>query len=225
MVEEVEPLSALNFVPVTARQTWENLPLVIAGGLVFAVACLPAAVLAFLGLASLALVVAALLVSPAWAVLVDLLGDVAVERSASLRRMPRAFARLWMPSVRLSLLFVIPLFAARLIAPAFRQEHVSSAMWLALFANLLALAVACSIALYAYPLLADHDLGALVAPRNGAILSSRHAMNTVGLVSMAALGMFAVGKIGIVLLFVLPGLYGMFVVNNYRLVMQAKLDT
>ena len=62
-------------------------------------------------------------------------------------------------------------------------------------------------------------------PRNGAILSSRHAMNTVGLVSMAALGMFVVGKIGIVLLFVLPGLYGMFVVNNYRLVMQAKLDT
>ncbi len=224
MSHEPEPLTASNYVKVTALQTWSNLPLVVAGGLLLALLGAPATVLGFLGLIPLMLVALALLVSPAWASLLDLLIAVAEERPASLRRMPGAFVRLWSRSVRLSLLYIVPLVATWLTLPLFTREQVSMLIWIGLAADLLGLAVGWSIGLYAYPLIAAHDLSALDAVRNGVILASRHAVNTVGMVSMAVLGMVAVGFIGIALLFFLPALYGMFVVNNFRLVMQAELD-
>jgi uncharacterized membrane protein YesL len=223
--DEPEPLTTSNFVQVTALQTWSNLPLVVAGGLVFAVAAAPAAVLGFIGFIPLMVVALAILVSPAWASLLDLLTEIAEDRPASLGRMPKAFARLWRRSVRVSLLLVAPIVAGWLILPAFRGERVPAVLWLALAADILALALAWSIGLYAFPMLVTHELPVLDALRNSVILASRHALNTVGMVSMAVLGMIAAGVIGIAVLLFLPALYGMFVVNNFRLVMEAEMDT
>ena len=225
MSEDPDPLNTTNFVQLTARQTWSNLPMVAAGGLVFALASAPAAVLGFLGLFSFMIIALALLVSPSWATLLDLLMDVAADRPVSLSRMPHAFVRLWRSSVRISLLFVVPIVATWLLLPAFSQERVPAIMWIGLAADILALAVAWSIGLYAYPMIVAHDLPVLDALRNGVILASRHALNTVGMVGMAVLGMVAVGVIGIALILFLPALYGMFLVNNFRLVMKEELDT
>ncbi|MDI9548276.1 MAG: hypothetical protein QM346_11830, partial [Chloroflexota bacterium] len=59
--------------------------------------------------------------------------------------------------------------------------------------------------------------------RNGLILASRYPSNTLGLLGMAVLGGLAVGYVGVALLFFLPAWYGLFVVNNCRLVVEREL--
>ena len=225
MPEDTDQLTASTFVHVTVRQLWSNLPLVTAGGLLFALLCTPAAVLGILGFMPLMLVTIALLASPAWAALIDLLLAAVDDGPASLRQLPRSFIRFWTRGVRLSFLIVAPIFVMWLIFPALQQEHVPTMMWVGVFASLLGLALGWSIGLYAYPMMAAHELTALDAARNGLILSGRNMLNTVGMVGMAVLGMAATGVIGIALLLFLPALYGVFVVNNYRLVMQTEVDS
>lgn len=224
MAGEPEHLTALTYVQVTARQTWENLPLVIAGGLVFCVACVPAAILLFFGFLPLMTIAVVLLVSPAWVCLLYVLTNAAEERAVSYRRIGTAFLRMWLPGMRLGLLFAVPLLTGSLVLPAMQAETLSSVTWLAAFAVALSLALGWCIGLYAYPMLASEPVAVLDAIRNGAILSSQHVVNTLGLLGFAVLGMVSAGVIGVVVFLFLPGLYGMFVVNNYRLVMQTELD-
>ena len=80
-----------------------------------------------------------------------------------------------------------------------------------------------AIALYAYPLIALHGAALFNALRNGLILASRYPSNTLGLLGMAVLGGLAVGYVGVALLFFLPAWYGLFVVNNCRLVVEREL--
>ena len=63
----------------------------------------------------------------------------------------------------------------------------------------------------------EQDLG--LALRNSLILSARYITNTIGMVALAVICGLLVGYLNSGLIFVLPALYGMFVVNNCRLVM------
>jgi hypothetical protein len=56
-----------------------------------------------------------------------------------------------------------------------------------------------------------------VVLRNSAILASRYAGNTVGLLSMGVLFALAVVYVTLGLLFVLPTLYALFIVNHCRM--------
>jgi uncharacterized membrane protein YesL len=76
-----------------------------------------------------------------------------------------------------------------------------------------------TLALYAFPLLILHDQPVRTALRNSAILASRHLINTLGLVSMGILALFAVLYLSPAMLFLFPAFCGMFVVNNCRLVL------
>lgn len=224
MADQLASLTSSNFVQVTAQQTWSNLPLVVASGLLFAVVAAPAAVLGYLGFVPLMTAALAMLVSPAWSSLLHLLMAVVEGRSISLLRVPQVFVRLWRRSARLGVLLVVPIIVAWLMLPAFAGEHVPTMLWIGLGADLLAMALVWSIGLYAYPMLATHDLSLFDAIRNSMILASRHAMNTVGMVSMAVLCLVVAGVIGSVVFLFLPAVYGMFVVNNYRLVMADELN-
>jgi hypothetical protein len=58
--------------------------------------------------------------------------------------------------------------------------------------------------------------------RNSVILSARHINNTVGMVALAVLCILATVYLSSGLMFVLPALYGMFVANNCRLVVELE---
>ncbi len=218
MAEGLEPLTPATYVQVTAVQLWTNLPLIVAGGALLTLLCAPAWALGVLGRPLETAAAIVLLASPGWAALLAMQDVIGQEKRASLGVMLRAFPRLWWRSVRLGILLLAPAAALRLTLPLLAAPAVPFVAWAGLAADVLGLAVAGSIALYAYPLMAARDLALYAALRNGLILASRHAVNTVGLLSMALLGGLATGYVGLPLLFFLPAFFGLFVVNNCRLV-------
>ena len=80
-------------------------------------------------------------------------------------------------------------------------------------------AVGIALCLYAYPLLVLYDMGPRLALRNSALLASRHVSNTVGLLGMGVLFGIAVGRVSSGLMFFLPAVWGLFIVNNCRMVL------
>jgi len=218
----LEPLTPANYVRVTANQLWTNLPLVTAGGLIFSALCAPAFVLGVLGRPVEMGIAFMLLISPGWTALLHMQGAIAEERRASLGMMLRALPRVWRRSVGLGALFLVPLIALQTTLPLLAAPSVPFVAWAGLAADVLGVAVAGAIALYAYPLIALHDAALFNALRNGLILASRYPSNTLGLLGMAVLGGLAVGYVGVALLFFLPAWYGLFVVNNCRLLVERE---
>jgi hypothetical protein len=78
--------------------------------------------------------------------------------------------------------------------------------------------------IYTFPLIAVHDMTLWEGLRNGTLLSARFAGNTLGLVGMAVLFGLAVGYVSSGLLFFLPAVWGMFVVNNCQMVVDEVLS-
>lgn len=223
MEEGPEPLSPHTYVRLTASQLWSNLPLVTAGGLLFSLLCGPAFVFAVLGRPIETAIAMLLLVSPGWSALLALLGAITEERPAGLGLMLRAFPRVWRRSVALGALFLLPLAALWATLPMLAAPSVPFVAWAGIAADILGVAVAASIALYAYPLVTLYDATLFNALRNGLILASRYMANTLGLLAMAVLGGLAVRYVGVALLFFLPAWYGLFVANNCRLVLAREM--
>jgi hypothetical protein len=63
-----------------------------------------------------------------------------------------------------------------------------------------------------------HDLGIGTALYHSLILASRYLMNTLGLLCLGGLFLLAVLYLNSGLMFILPTIWGMFIVNNCRLV-------
>ena len=82
-----------------------------------------------------------------------------------------------------------------------------------------------SLYLYAFPLVVLHNVGMGTALSNGLILASRHIRNTLGLLGMAVLFVVAAVYLSVGLLFVLPAVWALFVVNNCRMVVDEHLVT
>jgi len=223
VAERLEPLTPANYVRVTASQLWSNLPLVTAGGLVFSALCGPAFVFAVLGRPVEMGLAFLLLIAPGWTALLHMQAAIAEERRASLGMMLRVLPRVWRRSVGLGALFLVPLIALQATLPLLAAPTVPFVAWAGLAADILGVAVAASITLYAYPLVALYDVTLFNALRNAVILASRYLANTLGLLGMAVLGGLAVRYVGVALLFFLPAWYGLFVANNCRLV--ADIET
>jgi uncharacterized membrane protein YesL len=119
----------------------------------------------------------------------------------------------------------LPLFAALLTLPALAQPEIPLIVWVGLAADGFALLLIGSLSIYAYPLLVLHDVNLRNGLRNAFILAGRHVSNTLGLLSMAVLLGFATAYISSGLLFFWPAFWGMFVVNNCRMVVAEELDS
>ncbi len=91
-------------------------------------------------------------------------------------------------------------------------------VWLGLAADALGLLLLFTLYLYAFPLLVLYDLGIGSALYNSLILASRYLMNTLGLLSLGGLFLLAVLYLSSGLMFILPAIWGMFIINNCRLV-------
>jgi uncharacterized membrane protein YesL len=212
-------LTTQTYVQLTASSLWENLPLVLLGGLVFSLCCAPAFVLLMLDLLFPALIAAVLLLGPGWSALLALEAAMLQSRPASLATMLYAFRHFGRRSVRLSLVAALPIKALLLILRLFAQPMVPLLAWFGLAAGALGALVALALAIYAFPLFVLHEEEVRNALHNSLLLASRHLMKTLGLVAMGVLALFAICYISPGVMFVLPAICGVFIVNNCRLVL------
>ncbi len=213
-------LSPQSFLPQTVVATWDNLPQIIVAALWLNLCLAPAMVLAFLGLGAGAVIAAVLLAVPGWVTLQNFELELVQGKAAPLRMLLAAFPRFWTRSVRLGVLGLF-LPVVTWLAGAWLTGTGLAVPFLTL--GLLASALVGSVlVLYAVPLLVlyDHDLATVL--RNSVILSARHINNTVGMVALAVLCILATVYLSSGLMFVLPALYGMFVANNCRLVIELE---
>lgn len=222
-MDEPTPLNRHTYVRLTATSLWNNLPLVLLAGFMFSLLCAPAFLLFFLGLFVPALVVGALTITPAWAALLAQEAEIVCDVKTNIRVMLKALPRYWTRSAGLGLLAAFPLFAALLTLPSFELQQVPVVVWLGLFADALGLLVLITLFLYAFPLLILHDVNARTALRNAFVLASRHIVNTLGLLSIGVLFVFAIVYLSSGLLFILPAVWSMFIVNNCRMVIEEEL--
>jgi uncharacterized membrane protein YesL len=216
-----EPLlSPQRFVVQTLTATWDNLPQIIAGALWLNLCLAPAMVLAFLGLGAAAVIAVVLLAAPGWVALQHFEIELAQDKAVPLAALLAGFRRFWMRSVRLGVLGLFMPVVTWLAGGWLTGAGVAVPF---LTLGLLASALVGSVlVLYAVPLLVlyDHDLPTVL--RNSVILSARHINNTVGMVALAVLCILATVYLSSGLMFVLPALYGMFVANNCRLVVELE---
>jgi uncharacterized membrane protein YesL len=224
-LDEKPHLNRHTYVRLTATSWWENLPLVVLAGAVFSLLCVPAVVLLWLGPLLPAIIVGALTIAPGWTALLAQEIDMVEGRKTNISVMLRAFPRFWLRSAGLGLLATLPVFAALLTLPALAQPEIPLVVWMGLAADGFALLLIGSLSIYAYPLLVLHDVNLRDGLRNAFIFAGRYVGNTLGLLSMAVLLGFATAYISSGLLFFWPAFWGMFVVNNCRMVVAEELDS
>jgi uncharacterized membrane protein YesL len=225
-------MSSENDVPMPGRHTyvrmtlvslWENLPLVLLSGAVFSLLCVPASLLFLLGLFAPALVGGALTIAPACTALLAQENEIVRDFKTNIGTMFRALPRFWTRSVGLGLLGGFPLFVALLTLPMLSLPQVPLVIWLGLGADALGLLILVALYLYAFPLLVLHDMSVGRALRNALILASRHIWNTLGLLGLGILFALASAYVSPALLFILPAVWGLFIVNNCRMVVAEEL--
>jgi uncharacterized membrane protein YesL len=221
---DTTPLNEHTYVRLTVVRLWENLLLVLLAAAVFSVLCAPAFLLSVSGAFVPALAVGAVTLAPAWAALLALEADIVRNVGTHIGVMFRALPRYWVRSVGLGLLAAFPLFGAALVLPGLAQPEVPTVVWLGLAADALGVLILASLYLYAFPLLVLHDVSLVTALRNALILASRHIVNTVGLLGMGVLFAMATLYLSSGLLVFLPAIWGMFIVNNCRLVVSQELS-
>ncbi len=212
------------YVRLTVVSLWENLPLLILAGVVFCLLAAPTALLLTFGWLGPALIVGWLTLPAAWAALLALEARIAADLAASIGVLFAAFPRFWLRSLGLGLVALLPLVAGLYTLPMLGLPTVPALAWAGLAADAFGLLLVAALYVYAFPLLVLHDLGPGLALRNALVLASRHLWNTLGLLAMAVLFGFAVAYLSSGLLLFLPPIWGLFVVNNCRMVVAEELD-
>jgi hypothetical protein len=223
MDERSDP-SGSTFVVETVTCIWANLPMVLAGGIAFALFSVPSLALVVIGLPLLACTISVFTVAPAWSSLLSVEGALLENRVAGLVLMAQAFRRFATRSVRLGVVAAIPAALFFWSLTFLAQDEVPAPVWILLSASLFLGLGVFTLYLYAVPLMVLLDTDVATALRDGAVLASRYLGNTLGVLSMGILFVFGIYYISIALAFILPAIYGMFVVNNCRLVVAQEQD-
>lgn len=217
------PPAQFTYVRLTLRAWWENLPLVVLAGFLFMVPCAPVLWLFFHALFVEAIVVAVLLVVPAWLALLAQLDEVARDAPTHIRVMLKAWGHYWLRGLALGLLLASPALIAFLSLPALSGPSVPPVAWLGLAADSLMALVLLALAVYAAPLLVQHDMPLGTALRNSLVLASRHIWNTLGLLGLGVLWVLVTLYVHSGLIFFWPAFVGLFIVNNCRMVVDEEV--
>jgi uncharacterized membrane protein YesL len=225
MADELLPLNRQSYVRLTLRQMWDGLPLVAVGGFVFSLCCLPALSLFILNLPLPAILAGVVSIAPAWAALLALEADILQDKKTGLTTLLRALPTYADRSMKLGLLAAFPLAVGFLTLPLLAAPETPPVVWLGLAADALGLLLLLTLFIYAFPLLVLYDLDVGPALRNSLILASRYLAHTLGLLSLG--GLFLLGGLYLNsgLLFILPAIWGMFIVNNCRLVVNLEEES
>ncbi len=221
--EDPRHLSRHTYVRLTVQQLWENLPSMLLASLLFSICWAPAFFLATLGLWMPALMIGVVITAPGWTALLAHEAEMVLRPRSSIRTMFKAWPRFWARSVGLGLLGCLPLLAMLLTLPILSHPRVPLIAWLGLAADASALIILTTLYLYAFPVIALYDADLYTALRSALILASRHIHNSLGLLAMGVLFAFAVFYISPGLLFILPAVWGIFIVNNCRMVVDEEM--
>ena len=209
----------------TVRTLWESLPQLLRGALLFNLVGLPAFACFALGWLAPALVAAVTTVGPGWSALLAYETQLLQHRSADGRGFWLAFRRYWVRSCLLGLLPAVPAAFLLALLPALEtQAAVPASVWFGIAFNLFALAVAGTLALYAFPNLVQRDLGTLDCIRDALILSSRNPAPSIGLLAMGVLFGMGIAFVSQGLVLLLPALYGLFIAGNGLAVVAAEFE-
>jgi uncharacterized membrane protein YesL len=219
-VDELQALRQDTYVVLVARNLWENLPGVLWGGLLFSLCCLPAFMAFAVGWLAPTLLIGSVTIAPAWTALLAYERTLLIDESIKTAHFFHTVRYSWRRSAFLGGMGAFPVLATITTLPLLRQNDVPLLVWLGLGADFLGMALMAALLLYAFPLLVHTDQGVRILLRDALILSSRRPFHTLGLLGMGILFGFAVAYISLGLLFLLPAIYGMFVVANCLLVMQ-----
>jgi uncharacterized membrane protein YesL len=223
-VDDLPPLNRATYVRLTLTQLWANLPWIIVAGLIFSVLCLPAFILFIFNLYIPALLVGLFTIAPAWTALLAHEARLVQAVKTNIGMMLKNWLNFWPRSVLLGFLTSFPLVAALLTLPALTwAESPTGLIYLGLAADLVGLLIFIALSLYIFPLLALYGVDMLATLRNALILASRHLLNTIGLLSMGILFVLAVFYINSGLFFFVPAIWGVFIVNNCRMVVAEEL--
>lgn len=215
-------LDRSSYVRLTAVTLWENLPLVILAGCVFSLLGMPAFLLLFLGLPGMAMLAGVVMVGPAWAALLTQEAEIVAGKKSGMGTMFRALPRYAVRSMSLGALAAAPILAAFLTLPLLAQPEVPGFVWAGLVADGVGLGLVLALSLYAFPLLVLYDISVHAALRNAFILAGRYLLHTVGLLSMGVLFGLLTVYVHNGLALLLPAVWGIFVVNNCRLVVRLE---
>jgi uncharacterized membrane protein YesL len=184
-----------DYVRVTLAQLWEELPILIAGGILLALLAMPAAWLAANGMAPPAAALGVALVAPLYTALCYLAGRNAVGDKPRLSGMWSALAHYYTRSCLLMLPLAALLAAARMTLPLLGAAlPILVITGIALQA--IAALVACLLAIHAFPLLALFDLPLRQVWLYSLALVMRRPLVAVGLLSMIVLLACAADALG-----------------------------
>lgn len=217
----MEPLAGLNrdtYVFLVCRQIWEELPHVLGSGLLFSLCCAPAFLLFSLGFLAPTVLVSVITIAPAWAALLAVQRNIISDGALLGVSFGHALRYYWRRSIVLGLLAAFPVLATLITLPLLQQPIVPLVVWIGLGADLLGMALVAALLLYAFPILVHEDAGAKTSLHKGWLLAALYPWHTVGLIGLGILSAFAVGYLSLGLLFLLPAVYGMFVMGNALLV-------
>jgi hypothetical protein len=159
----------------------------------------------------------AFLLAPAWSALMRMQASLLAGKATTVVEMWHAIPLFWRPSFRLGVIGILPCYLLYRLLPLLADQVVVWPVWAGFAASLLVSAFVYAVYLYAFPLTVLHNLPLPVTLRNSAILASRYAGNTMGLLSMGLLFALAVAYISLALLLILPAIYALFIVNHCRM--------
>lgn len=208
------------YVTLIAGKLWDELPRLILGGLFFSIVAIPAFVFFSLGWIFLSIAVSIVTLAPAWSALLAYEFPLLDDKVAKAQLFWNGLRRFWWRSVGLGAMAAFPLLSALLKLPLLQQAVIPTSLWISFAADCFAGGLLAALLLYAFPLLVRNDLGIRQTVHTAWLLMGRHLFNTLGLLGMGILFAFAIGSISLGLLFLLPAIYGLFVVGNCELVVQ-----
>ncbi|NLE99871.1 MAG: hypothetical protein GX601_02725 [Anaerolineales bacterium] len=212
-----------SYVRQTLASTWANLPLVLLSGILFSLTALLGWHLAISGIPIAAALLAVLLIVPAWSALLAQQAEIARDVRTGIHTMLVAFPRFWLRSTALALIACFQVAVALLTWPLVLAPEASPIVLIGFAADLFGLALLAAVSLYAFPLIVVYNASVRTALRNALILASRHIANTLGLLGMGILCLLGIRSVSPVLLLVLPPIWGMFLVNNCRMVVEEEI--
>ena len=202
---------------------WDNSPILLFNCFIFSIACLPTVSLLAAGLTIPAILIATVTTWPAWTGLLALEYDAVCNVKIVWFTLFKSLWRYWGRSALFGLTISFSLIAGIITLPLLSLERVPIFVWLALFTDALVALALVALSLYAFPMFVIYDLGYREALRNSALLASRRPLHTMGLIGMGILFALAI-EWRQALAFFLPAIWGMFIINNCRLLLAEEKD-
>jgi hypothetical protein len=215
---EVDYPTASNFVRETCLAIWYNAPGLLLAGFLFGLVSFPSFWFIHQDLPLMGVALVAAIIVPAWLAVLAYIGGFLKRLDTGMGFLPKLFFRYYRRGIIFGFLLCIPFVSTFWCIPVLFVVSDNPIIWLFLIAGIVVLAILATLFIYIPSLIVLYDLELSTALRNAIALSGQHIWNTIGLLGMGVLFALAILHINSGLVFFLPAIWGVFIVNNCRMV-------